>query len=304
MKKLCLLFVLLACFSFLTFAQANEQEELDFLLFQPNSGNLFANQEQAMTHLDNLAKYLTGKNLNPGQIFVYGYAAAAVNDIEPLNLSRDRALCVINELQRRGVSENLFSEPVAYGSVDLWGGNTNEEDRIPNRRVRILLDGAFLTPTALKAAEHEIKISSADNDEATDQNIKSEDSTYSKGQETRKGKNISTFLKYLLLLLVFIAIIAAILLTRPRRGKNMDGHAVQETPNEEIQATAPVAANQTTVNLDEEIRRRSYELYLEKGAWNGDADGDWYKAVQEISARYEAQDYNVYTADESWWAKK
>jgi hypothetical protein len=119
----------------------------------PNSANRFVNGAEAALQLDNLAGYLTGRNLAAGQVIVCGYAAAAASNIEPINFSKERALFVINELQRRGVQGELFSEPVGYGSVDLWGTNTSEENRIPNRRVRILIDGSFVTPETIKAAE-------------------------------------------------------------------------------------------------------------------------------------------------------
>ena len=145
MKKLCLLLFFVSLFGFLAFGDTGEQEEIDFLLFLHNSANRFVNEESAMIQLDNTAIYLMARNLSPGRISVHGYAAAAVNDIEPYNLSRERALHVISELQKRGLSGDLFAEPVAYGQVDLWGGNADERDRSLNRRVRILLDDSVLT---------------------------------------------------------------------------------------------------------------------------------------------------------------
>ena len=56
-------------------------------------------------------------------------------------------------------------------------------------------------------------------------------------------------------------------------------------------------ANQTSamaapVNLEEEIRRRAYELYLERrataGASNGDENQDWLVAEREIRQQYQA----------------
>jgi len=146
MKKWCLLSVFLVLIAFGAFCDNEEQEEIDFLLFFPNSSSRFVNEERARVQLDNLAKYLTGRTINPGQINVYGYTAFAANDIDPLNLSRDRALFVINQLQRRGVPRDLFSEPVGYGTVDLWGANTDEAGKSLNRRVRVLLDGTALIP--------------------------------------------------------------------------------------------------------------------------------------------------------------
>jgi len=44
--------------------------------------------------------------------------------------------------------------------------------------------------------------------------------------------------------------------------------------------------SQSTVNLDEEIRRRAYELYLQRNGQDGDPVGDWFVAEREIRARY------------------
>jgi hypothetical protein len=140
MKKIGLI-LLFICFLWgFIFGDNNEIEELDFLLFQPNVSNAFVNEEQAFMQLDKLAEDILGKNLSAGQIYVYGYAAIFQNDIDPINLSRDRAAFVISELQKRGVLMILFSEPIGHGSVNLWANNTNEEDRRPNRRVRVLVN--------------------------------------------------------------------------------------------------------------------------------------------------------------------
>jgi len=144
MKKQCLFFVFFMLVGFLVFGEAEDHEEIDYLLFLPNSSNMFVNEARAMIQLDNMAKHLTGREVAPNHVYVYGYAAFAENNIDPVVLSRDRALFVTNELQKRGVSRSLFSDPVGYGSVNLWGSNINEEDKIPNRRVRVVLDGSIL----------------------------------------------------------------------------------------------------------------------------------------------------------------
>jgi len=41
-----------------------------------------------------------------------------------------------------------------------------------------------------------------------------------------------------------------------------------------------------TINLNEEIRRRAYEIYLERGRAAGDEHEDWLVAEREIRARY------------------
>ena len=300
MKKLFLVFVLFTFFGSLSYGDTGEQEEIDFLLFFPNSSNRFVNERQAMLQLDNLAKYLMTRNLLPGQINVYGYAAAAVNEIDSVDLSRDRAFYVISELQKRGISKNLFSDPVGHGSVDLWGRNTNEEDRIPNRRVRVLLDGNVLTPETLVAADPVIETPVADTAaEVINQ------------KKAKKEAEKNSPWRYLLAAIPFLITAAIFYFTSNSRKvlaarvaefqkAVMEAPVVAEPP---VVAAAPVISY-TTVNLDEEIRFRAYELYQQRNDQNGDADGDWYSAVCDISARYEALGCQVYTEDGHWWARR
>jgi hypothetical protein len=303
MKKLCLILALFSFFGFLAFGDPNEQEEIDFLLFLPNSGNEFVNEEQAAIQLDNLAKYLLGRNLVVGQIYVYGYAAFVVNNIEATDLSRDRALFVINELQRRGLAKDLFSEPVAYGEVALWGSNENEAERSPNRRVRIMLDGDFLMSATLVADDSEIEASSAADDEKTVvQEELIEDAIHEEPIHKEPiSKSNSKFPWWILLLLI---IIAAILFLLSRRKKSSIGELKLETLTENEPIPAPVPLSYITVNLDEEIRVTAYGLCLQRGGQNGDAQGDWYAAVRAVSARYEAEKYQVHTEAGSWWARR
>lgn len=52
---------------------------------------------------------------------------------------------------------------------------------------------------------------------------------------------------------------------------------------ESIQDRAPISV---TVNgLEEEIRRRAYELYLQRGGKAGDENQDWLVAEQEVRSR-------------------
>jgi len=50
-----------------------------------------------------------------------------------------------------------------------------------------------------------------------------------------------------------------------------------------------LAVKKSNVDLDEEIRRRAYELYLERHGATGDAAQDWFKAEREVRARYAGQ---------------
>ena len=165
MKKLSFVSFFLLFIVLFAFSEPETQEEIDYLLFLPDESSLFVNETQAMIQLDNLAKYLLGKSLTPGQIYVYGYAAFAENEIDPVRLSTERAIFIIGELQRRGIARNLFASPVGHGSVYLWGGNTHEDNRSPNRRVRVILDGSIVTPEIIKESASEIVISNADNKE-------------------------------------------------------------------------------------------------------------------------------------------
>jgi len=282
MKKTCFFLIILALFTVLVFGDEGKQEEVDFLLFRANSGDQFTDGDQASVQLDKLANFLKAKNLIPGQIHVFGYAAAVVNDIESTDLSRDRAVFVINELQKRGVGNNLFADPVGYGETAFWGANDNEEDRSPNRRVRIMLDEVIITPEILREAEPEIII------------------TVNEIQEKEPVRQGSGLLWKILLPLILLALLALIILLLLKKRKRVLAAVMQESPVLPV----PVPVTYTTVNLDDAIRFHAFELSLWRNCMNGDMDGDWFKSVCEISARYEADGYQVYTENGSWWAKK
>jgi Protein of unknown function (DUF2934) len=50
--------------------------------------------------------------------------------------------------------------------------------------------------------------------------------------------------------------------------------------------TAEVRRNVVPINLDEEIRRRAYELYEQRGRMPGYENDDWLVAEREILTRY------------------
>ena len=272
MKKMVLVILFLILVGFV--ALGEEQEEVDFLLFLPNSSNQFTNELEAATHLDKVADYLLGKNLGHGQILVTGYSAFAVSDLDPVVLSMDRALFVINELQKRGVSEHLFAEPEAFGSVDFWGSNIDEDEREPNRRVRIVLDGQLLTPEVLveEIAEH-ISV-----------------------DQTEVRKN-TLFPWIFLIPLLLLVLIAALLAKRTKKEKKSKPQAA---PEKIIKATPQISY--TVVNLEEEIRLCAYKFYIERGGQNENAYEDWCKAVNEICTLYEDRGHKTYSEDKNWWA--
>jgi len=299
MKKLYLILGFLVSFGFLVFADTGEQEEVDFLLFQPNSSNQFVNENQATVQLNNLANYLKNRNLVSGQIYVYGYAAAAANDIEPINLSRERALHVIDELQKRGITKDLFSDPIGYGSVDLWGNNTNEAEQSPNRRVRIVLDGDVLTPQTIKAADTQTVITSTENRVLPPENV----------SNVSKPK-LSRIIVLALLLLALLALFLYYLFGKKK--KQVEQTITKAPPTITpvvptgkpatpvppvvpiIPVVAPVIIEDKYMELDEEeIRRRAYELFQERNYQHGYNSEDWYRAECEIIAKYEAMGYKV-----------
>jgi hypothetical protein len=49
-------------------------------------------------------------------------------------------------------------------------------------------------------------------------------------------------------------------------------------------------ANLVPVNLEEEIRCRAYELYLQRSGTAGDENQDWLIAEREIRSRYGSQE--------------
>ena len=288
MKKVFFILILFVFSGVLAFSDSDEQEEIDFLLFMPNSGNEFVEEARAMIQLDNLAKYLTSRNIISGQIYVYGYTAIVVNDIEAADLSKERALFVIRELQRRGVPADLFAAQVAVGEVDLWGSNADEEDRSPNRRVRVALDGNVLTPVVIQAAT---PVSPA----APAEPVK---------QESKPEEPKSKFPWWILLIPLLVLILFFLL----KKRKPAEKPAKEAPPPVQaatvMPAPIPAVITYTTVNLEEEIRFRAYELYLLRGGQNGDAETDWHNAVRDVSARYEPSGYQVYFEDWNWWAKR
>jgi len=244
MKKLSLVIFFLVFFGLALFGEPAEQEEIDYLLFLPNSSDGFVNVEQARIQLDNTARYLKGRNLVPGQVIVYGYAAFSLIDIDPMDISSKRALFVIDELQKRGIPRNLFADHVGHGSVYLWGSNSSEEDRVPNRRVRILIDGTLITPEVIAAPN--IADSMLDDKiiiEETEEPVKQ------KSTAVKKEKSDFNFPWWLLLLLLIPLLF--LLLRGLKNKKREEKPAVKKEPVREVAkqepAPQPIAPPQQVV---------------------------------------------------------
>ena len=280
-KKWYLVLVLLAFFGSFAYGSDENHEEIDYLLFLPDSGNQFVNEAKAMIQLDNAAKYLMDRNPAPGQICVYGYAAAFANNTDPADLSRDRALFVIRELQKRGLSKGLFADPVGSSSVDLWGSNANESGRRGNRRVRILLNGAVLTPAVVEVCDF-----------ATETPAAVQEKPIQKENISEKSR---TSFPWWILLLVLIGL--AILLFKLKRRKKPVPPGTTAAPSwpwpESIAIVPPAAAERVKVLEEEEIRRYAYGLYTNRYGQNSNMTEDWYRSIYELTIYYEAQGYRV-----------
>jgi hypothetical protein len=155
-----------------------------------------------------------------------------------------------------------------------------------------VLDDKVLTPETIKEpetiieSEPEIIISSADDKEPV-------------SHETTTEKSGAKFPWRFLLMLLLFALIAALAYFLSKRKKAKPAESVKAEPEkeesvEEAPAAASVINTMRTVNLDEEIRLRAYELYLERGSQDGNMDGDWYRAETEICAKYKTDGYQTY----------
>jgi len=314
MKKLYFISILFVLCGVSVFGNYENREEVDFLLFSPNSGNRFVNEEQALIQLNNLAQYLSEKKLNPGQIVVYGYAAHAPNNVKADDLSKDRALFVMDELQKRGVSKELFSDPVGYGAVNQWGNNADENARKLNRRVRVLLNDDFPIHITPEIILEEASITETGNHII----IQKEPITpkYNPKYTPQKaGFKFNLWLLPVLPLLAF-AVIYLFLRNRSQKQAVRGGTANKEQPVPKVDiapllvpvpepAPAPAQTGITwTVNLDEEIRLRAYELSQERDGSGDYRDHDWYRAILEISAWYTACGHTVSYEGGYWWASR
>ena len=339
MKKSCLVIFFLVFFGLRLFGEPADQEEIDYLLFLPNSGNNFVNENQAGTQLDRTARYLKERDLVPGQVIIYGYAAFSNNDIDPMDISRQRALFVINELHKRGVSRNLFADPVGHGSVYLWGTNSTEEDKVPNRRVRILIDGTLITPEVIAAPN----IADAMGDGKiiiTEEIEEPEKQNAAKAAGEPFDFNFPWWILLPLLLVPLLFLLFRSLKNRKREEKpaakktpareNLSYEAPKPEPAPQFAAQqapepAPVPAShisepapqsafaapvfaahvETTeeiVDLEEEIRRRAY--FHSQGHDYCDMDSDWFVALPKVRVQFEEKGYKTYMENGTWWAKK
>ena len=56
-----------------------------------------------------------------------------------------------------------------------------------------------------------------------------------------------------------------------------------------LQPVVEPKKNVFPINLDEEIRKRAYELYVQRGSLAGYENEDWLTAEREVLSRYQPQ---------------
>ena len=75
------------------------------------------------------------------------------------------------------------------------------------------------------------------------------------------------------------------------RKSNGNGASTRSRKPKAAETTATPVATETRkvvpINLEEEIRQRAYELYLERGGVPGNEQEDWITAEREIRSRYQ-----------------
>jgi len=76
--------------------------------------------------------------------------------------------------------------------------------------------------------------------------------------------------------------------TTPESKVTPQSRAATEPKKFELRKTEP-RKNVVPINLEDEIRRRAYELYQQRGAGSGSEAEDWLAAEREVMQRYHQQ---------------
>jgi len=58
-------------------------------------------------------------------------------------------------------------------------------------------------------------------------------------------------------------------------------------PPSPISVVPETRKNVVPISMEDEIRHRAYEIYLERGDTGGDQNDDWITAEREVRARYQ-----------------
>ncbi len=73
------------------------------------------------------------------------------------------------------------------------------------------------------------------------------------------------------------------------KSRSKKAAAIPQVPT--VSAVPEVRTTELAINLDDEIRRRAYEIYLERQGNPGTENEDWLAAEREVLGRH--QHYNV-----------
>jgi hypothetical protein len=73
--------------------------------------------------------------------------------------------------------------------------------------------------------------------------------------------------------------------TETSKKRNRKGAPVQPPAPTETRPDLTLVSRPAVGSIEEEIRRRAYELYLERGSTPGDPGKDWLIAEQEVRSR-------------------
>ncbi|HEY1271753.1 MAG TPA: DUF2934 domain-containing protein [Terriglobales bacterium] len=74
-------------------------------------------------------------------------------------------------------------------------------------------------------------------------------------------------------------------MARVRNPRNGSGKNNSSASN--LQAVSETKLNLVPINLEDEIRRRAYEIFEQRGSVPGDEREDWFRAEREIRTRYQ-----------------
>ena len=66
-----------------------------------------------------------------------------------------------------------------------------------------------------------------------------------------------------------------------------DRNKPKSTAQPNISVVSEVRKTVVPISLEDEIRRRAYEIFLERGGIPGNQNDDWVAAEREIQARYQ-----------------
>ena len=115
-----------------------------------------------------MARTINSRNLSAGSVHVHGYSARAADEASFFNstiLAYNRAAFIINELQKRGVSRELFAAPIGYGASTVWGTSP-----AANRRVTVSI-GQLPVTSGLTSVNQQWRVTGDSSSDVNDRSI-------------------------------------------------------------------------------------------------------------------------------------